>query len=139
MQQLSSLANAATSPEVKNRIKVMHELDQQLHQCVGEKLAGHCRVANFSASRVLVHVDSPVWHSKLRFLLPQLRAHLRHPRAGAFRKVDLKVHRDSKVEPAPLAPMERISERTAALLKSAAEGFDDPRLQAVLRRLAKHT
>ncbi|MEM7250456.1 MAG: DUF721 domain-containing protein [Pseudomonadota bacterium] len=138
MQRLSTIVNKATSPELKAHVRKIKTLNAQFAQCVGEEVARHCRVANFSATRLLVHADSPLWRSKLRFLVPDIQRAVPHPDAPnrRFREISVRVGQPPP-EKSPVPRPNDLSERTRRLLTSAAAGMDDPNLRRVLQRLAK--
>lgn len=54
------------------RARVLRALDDALRLQLGPPLNSHCRLANLRADTVVLHVDSPVWSTRLRFLTPQL-------------------------------------------------------------------
>ncbi len=50
----------------------------QVRSLLPQPLAEHCLHARIQDRRLILHVDSPAWHSRLRFLAPQLLHGLRN-------------------------------------------------------------
>ena len=139
MKQLANLVHQVVSPEVKARIETLDILNRQLQRCIGEALATHCRIANFRDLCLLIHTDSSVWHSKLRFLIPKIQTELCHPRYGPFTQIKIRIHSCAQELPAQQARLPRISPQNARLLQNMAMDLDDPRLRRVFKRLSQHT
>src|SRR5690606_41353083 len=47
-------------------------LDRRLHSLLPPTLAAHARLGNVNGHRLVYHVDSPVWHARLRLAGPEL-------------------------------------------------------------------
>jgi hypothetical protein len=99
-------------------------------------LAGQCRQVSLDDACLILVTTSPVWSTRLRFLLPQIIADLNAD--------GLSVHRgDIRVAPLALAEVKTsgrvlpaLSPRASECLRQAAEAVSDPALAAGLRRLA---
>jgi hypothetical protein len=117
----------------------LERADHLLREHLGEPLSRHCRLANVTRHRVVLHADSPVWSLRLRYRTPDilsvLRQHLRQP---DLREVKVRVQPQAPQPAAPQSAPPQLSPRTAVLLRSVAEGIQTPRLREALLRLARH-
>ena len=55
-----------------------------------EDLHVHCKVGSFNRGCLLLVIDDPIWSTKLRFLLPELRDQLRKE-ANLYKLVSIKI------------------------------------------------
>ncbi len=120
------------------RARDLERVDGLIRQHLGAPLNRHCRLANLTPHTVILHADSPVWSARLRYRTPEILALLRrqlgHP---GLRQAQVRVR--PPMEPPVRAPARpQVSAGTATLLRSVAEGIDDPRLRQALLRLARH-
>lgn len=64
--------------------RLSHELTARktlladIQQCLPAELAAHCLSAGMRDGTLVVHTDSPVWATRLRYLAPQLISVLAH-------------------------------------------------------------
>lgn len=116
----------------------LRSLNRMLRGALGEPLGPHVSLCNVRTDTAIVAADSPAWLTQLRYLAPTVLHILQtQPGLESLRKVRFKVQPAS--EPAePAAPPRRasLSPSGAEILKSAAEGMQDPKLAEALRRLA---
>lgn len=96
-------------------------------------LAAHCLSARLDGQTLILHTDSPVWASRLRFLSAELHILLQND-FPALRKVKV------KMLPAQQSPTRRqvTTYRSAAaadVLHAAASGISDTELRTALQRL----
>lgn len=54
------------------QIELLKILNQNLTSFLDSPLNAHCTVANYANDIMVLHTDSPVWASRLRYILPQL-------------------------------------------------------------------
>lgn len=116
----------------------LQALNRLLRGALGAPLGPHVSLCNIRADTAVVAADSPAWLTQLRYLAPTVLHILQsQPGLESLRKVRFKVQPAS--EPMePVAPPRRasLSPSGAEILKSAAEGMQDPALAEALRRLA---
>jgi hypothetical protein len=134
LQQLLGLGESARLIE---RIQYLKSLNGQLHICLDPETSSHAQVADLNAERLLVHVDSSAWATRLRYQLPQLlRCLHRHPSLAQLRRIEVRVAPQAQpVSPPPQAAS--LSAANAAIIDSTADGLSDPALRSALKRLAR--
>lgn len=119
------------------RTQQLDKLNIILQKSLPLQFINHCRLANISADKVIIHTDKAAYASMLRFQAPQicqaLSAHLPEP----VNKLDVKVRPLSTVNRPPSANTLQVSTKTAALLESTAAEIEDGPLKAALNKLAK--
>lgn len=104
-------------------------------EALPDNAAPHVYVAGFDRQRLLLHVDSAGWATRLRYVEPLVRQKLAqqmrlHAETTQIRVRPLLAH-------APRAPVKRhISERNRSHIKDVARHIDDAELAQALRRLA---
>lgn len=97
-------------------------------------LADHCLAAQQRAQQLILHVDSPVWASRLRFLAPRLLELLQaqHPDLREVR-VKLLVPQTPRRRPPQTA---RRSDVGARIIHESASDTKHPALRDALERLS---
>ena len=128
---LSQLAKQAQHLSIIDKV-VKNHLDASLR--------AHCKVANYRENTLCLHVDSPVWATRLRFALPMLTTQLQQ--TYEFKHLqEINVHL-SKHIPSHTHEKRRIklklSKETAEQLDCLADCVTDEKLSGALKRLAKH-
>jgi len=127
------------------RLQQLHEQARKLQQLQGmlerqlpPTLRGHCRVAALEQGVLTLHVDSPAWAAKLRFLTADIMK-LFHDSNTSVSVSTIRIKaRPPEVKPRERKPDTRISPRTARFLRDVAETIEDPQLRASLRRLSEN-
>lgn len=122
------------------RAKRLEQLDHALRNQLPPPLNQHCQLANIRGDTLVLHADSSAWALKLRYSVPVMLAQLqKQPALQHLRGIDIKVRPASMAATPPEKPRRaRMSEDTANLLDSMADGIAHPKLQAALHRLARH-
>jgi hypothetical protein len=121
------------------RCKTLQALTDVARDALPQTAADHCRVANVSATRAVLHTDSPVWSTVLRFHTPHLLAALqRHPAACRVSNIQLRVKPTVRAAAPHTAQRTRPSRGTAQLLRTFADTCEHDALQSALRSLANH-
>lgn len=72
MQTALDALLSGTAADPVRRALGLDALDRQLRPLLPEALAPHVRLANVADGRLVMLVDSPVWHARLRLAAPQL-------------------------------------------------------------------
>ena len=97
-------------------------------------LADHCRAARFDGQRLVIHTDSPVWASRLRFFSNQLSSLLQND-LTMLREIKVKlIPRRANLAPAPVP--RRRSAYAADIVGDTARHTASAELKAALERLS---
>ncbi len=118
----------------------LEALTRILREALDPVLAEHITLTNLHNDTVTVAADTPAWLTKIRYLAPIVLQHLRQQSGlEALNTVRFKVL--PLDQPHNLQPTRRatLSSSSSQILKSAAEGIDDPDLADALRRLSRQT
>jgi hypothetical protein len=121
------------------RSRELRALDDAMRRQLGPPLDGHCRLANLRADTVVLHVDSPVWSTRIRFLTPQLLEFFHRQRdcAGVTHiKIVVRPPRSHGQHPAA-SPL-RLSPASASMIRSVALATEESPLREALLHLAKN-
>lgn len=119
------------------RARELSKLNIILQKSLPLQFSNHCRLANITANKAVIHTDKASYASMLRFQAPlickTLSAHLPEP----VTKLDVKVRPLTSINrPSGSAAMQ-ISTKTAALLQSTAAEIEDGPLKTALKKLAE--
>lgn len=120
--------------QAQQLVRLQHLLDSQLQPAA----RGHCHVASWREGCLLLIVTDGQWATRLRYQQRRLQRQLLT--LEAFRGLSRLLF---KVRPpmqanASSSRVNKLSPAAAESLRTAAEGIDDPRLRAALKRLARH-
>lgn len=129
--------------ELFRRARHLARVERALQSVLPVELRGHARLGRLTDTELRVQVDSPVWHTRLRYLLPQLLPHLNRLARTRLQSIDcvtrpfpagVGARSDDKPKKGkgPLRP----DASTARDLSQAARSIDDPDLSNALQRLA---
>ena len=120
-------------------------LNNELLELVRKQLSGsgrlHCVNAQLQHDTLIIHVDSPVWASKLRFQLDHLLANLRQiPSLDGLQQIQVRVlpGAENKTLGKPPAST-RLSKESAEMIRDLASAISDDTLRASWLKLAKNT
>lgn len=130
--------NSSTLRQLMVHSQRLATLQTQLEQCLQEAARPHCKVGAFDEGCLILIITDGAWATRLRYqkniLIKQLRnfstfMELQHIQ---FR-IEPKTEPQIKTRARPV-----LSADAAALLEATANNVEDSKLQAALRRLAKH-
>ena len=121
-----------------SQIQRLHQLDQLLRAFLPPHLQNHATLARLDADAWVVQTDSPVWQTRLRYLLPALRQPLSEKLGFAVPPPQIRIIPPDASPKAPPVRRMTMTDETAQVLEEAAQQFSDPRLGAAVRRLAEH-
>jgi hypothetical protein len=109
-----------------------------IQSCLNEPLCSHVQLANFRNGLLILQTDSPVWASKLRYLVPELVKQCRsHPAFQSLRDIRILVS-PFRLTPEPEPPRRpTLSAASRQLLEKTADHIDHPGLKASLLRLSR--
>jgi len=99
------------------------------------ELAPHCLAAQLKRDRLVLHTDSPVWATRLRYSAPQLVSLLQETRPG-LREIKIRV----LVSRQPRQIQRRhvhYSDVAADVVRSSAGDIEQPRLRDAMMRLSR--
>lgn len=119
------------------RARQLDKLNIILQKSLPLQFVNHCRLANISADRVIIHTDKATFASLLRFQAPQLckalSAHLPEP----VSRLEVKVRPLTTINRPDSENNIHLSTKTAALIESTAADIEDGPLKTALSKLAK--
>jgi hypothetical protein len=118
---------------LEREIRARGALLDQIRRLLPADLALHCRAAQIREGLLVLHVDSPVWATRLRYLAPKLLSLLR-PDHAALTAVTVKV----LMERESCGPRHRPAKRSAvaaSIIHDSAQDTKHPQLRAALERL----
>lgn len=114
-------------------------LDQALKKCLEPPLSRHCQVANLTPSRLVLHARSPIWATRLRYVVPDVLECLRKSCGLPQRcQVQLRVSfAEAGVAEHPVNRPLRLSAKSAAVVRDAALSIENPELRRALLRVSR--
>lgn len=84
------LKDKPTLNHLEHEISAQQALLASVRQLLPGELATHCIAARLDGTRLVMHCDSPVWASRLRFMATELRSLLQNDLA-ALREIKVRV------------------------------------------------
>lgn len=118
--------------------RVLQQLETLVQEHLPSQLTGHCRVANLAGSTLVLHVDSSIWATMLRYQCPRLLADLRaRPGLERLRDIRVKIVPHAAPDAGGTPGARTLSPEAARLLRAVADNTDAPALSRALRRLAE--
>ena len=121
-------------------------LNNELLELVRKQLSGpsrlHCVNAQLKHDTIIIHVDSPVWASKLRFQLGSLLTNLRKAASlDGLQQIQVRVLPSTEKKllsksPAPASSL--LSEESAEMIRDLASAISDDTLRASWLKLANN-
>lgn len=140
MESVSKLLKKTQTPlqRITQRCHVLKQIDKILQQTIPSPLNEHCHIANLRHTTLVMHVDSSLWASQLRYLLPNLMEQWQQEtNLPEIEKVEIKVrfiHQPTRrYTHHPI-----LSEQSESLLRDTAEQVSHPKLKSALLKLARH-
>ncbi|MGD8955716.1 MAG: DUF721 domain-containing protein [Chromatiaceae bacterium] len=128
------LKDKPTLEFLEREIRARGALLNQIRRSLPADLALHCRAAQIREGLLVLHVDSPIWATRLRYLAPELLGLLR-PDHNELTSVTVKV----LVERESCGPRHKPAKRSAvaaSIIHDSAEDTNHLQLRAALERLA---
>lgn len=120
-------------------VEFLADLEKKLLGHLPESLRSHCKIANFSNKTLVLHTDSAVWATRLRYCTPDI---LRFMQTDC-KLVTLKTIR-IKVKPAVHQPLQKVREKTllspstSDFIRQVANSLADKDLRKSLHNIARH-
>lgn len=140
MNEYPSIINpTALLSAIKNKAAQLSHLNNLLHAQLETLLTQYCRVANFRENILIIEVDSSVWATRLRYIVPELLQKLR--REKEFHRLqEIKWYirpAASEYKKKPTKSI-KLSEQSSELIAETAEHISNPMLQTALKKLTTH-
>jgi hypothetical protein len=122
-----------------SQVRLLRQITTVIRNDLPEPLSLHCHAANIDGDTIIIGCDSSAWAAKLRYQLPHVLNRLKdHRDLPIFRQVRVRVQPLDEDKPRTQNRSLSITEHTAALIASIAQGTADPELKAALLRLSQH-
>lgn len=122
-----------------SQTKHLSEINNIFHAFLPTYLHDHASLARLDSEGWVVQTDSPVWATRLRYILPSLQKPLSEKLKFQVPTPRIRVAPPAVPLPPPLqARRMTITDSTAKVLEGAARNLPDRRLGAVMARLAAH-
>lgn len=115
-------------------ISAQKALLENVRRLLPKDLANHCVAAQKRDQQLILHADSPVWATRLRYNTPQL-LDLMKPSHPTLRQVKVKLVLPQSVSRRTL-PGPHHSDFAAAIIHDSAEDTKHPQLREALERLS---
>lgn len=131
-------AGSGQLKQLTMRAARMARLEAALHGMLPAPLRDHVRLGAIEQGCLVLVADGAAWATRLRYLTPQILAHLPpEPEMADVRSVRVRL-RGGELESAP-PPTERarMSRAAARSIAAQAQSTSDTRLRAALERLAR--
>lgn len=139
MRRISRCLNAKLTEICHQSIK-LEELSQKVNAYLSEPLRGQCQVGSFHKGTLILIASNSGFASQLRYVLPDLRDHLRH--AGIYQLSSIKITVSTFTAQAnqPQAKKSHLSTKArAAIIEHATHCNYLPLQEALLRLARKNT
>lgn len=123
--------------DICKRAIQLDELNTKLQAFLPNELKAHCQVGSFNLGCLTIIVDDAVWSSQLRYLLPNLRDHMRT--AGVYQLTSAKCMVATLDHPTPNRSKQQrhsLSSKARSTITAASEECTYPPLKQALMSLA---
>lgn len=115
-------------------LRQQRALLEQIRQVLPSPLPQHCLHARINGMRLILHTDSPVWNTRLRFHAPQILQSARQ-QAPNLSELDIRILLPEAIRPGR-RPLGSLPEKTASLVSQLADSIEDQAIRAALKRLS---
>ena len=134
---LNTLIERAQHLQKLTRI-LQNVLQNISHDANAAQLAKHVTFSNLRDDTAVISTDTPAWLTQLRYQAPIILQHLKQqPGLQGLRKIQFKIQPSSQAPILKPARRAMLSNYSAEVLRSAADGTDDTELADALRRLSQ--
>jgi hypothetical protein len=124
------------------KIELLNHLNKIFTEQLDPQLARHCQLVNYEDKHLIVMTNNAIWATQFRFQIPQLISKLRlQPAFSDLLTVQCKIiplRFDKRIPEAQQKPKMALSLKTAEIVLATAKTIKDPRLQAIMEKIAKH-
>jgi len=128
-----------------SKLDRLQQWNSGLKECLLDQnraLTQHCFIVNLIGTSLIVIADNPHWVTRLRFHIPELLIKLRqHPGLENIQAICCKVQPNyvSASSSHNREPQQKLSAKSAALLRETASKITDEKLRIVLEKIAEHS
>jgi hypothetical protein len=121
--------------QLELEISAQKALLSDIRRHLSGELAPHCLGAQIKRDRLVLHTDSPVWATRLRYSAPQLASLLQETHPGLREiKVRVLISRQPRRTRCPSA---HHSDVAANIVRSSAGDIEQPQLREAMMRLSR--
>ncbi|MCU7904643.1 MAG: DUF721 domain-containing protein [Candidatus Thiodiazotropha sp. (ex Epidulcina cf. delphinae)] len=133
------LASHAAPARLGEKLSAQKALFQRVRQYLPPPLDSQLKAAVLQEQTLSLFVTSPVWASRLRYLIPQLQRQLRENGLSVDR-LRTRILPGGAAEPAKpkLKRRLKLSRKSGDLLRQTAASIDDRQLRDAMLRLSSH-
>jgi hypothetical protein len=128
---------------ILSKVKQISALNKQFQTHIDPNIAQLCQVANLQNGKLIIVAANGSIATQLRFeSVNLLRKFKADPLLESIKQIEAKVRPSVDTAAAPekkRGNVKPLAKNTAALVNDIADTLDDPRLKAVLKRIAGHS
>lgn len=132
-----------TIRNILDRLNDLKELNRLLSKYVDSETSKHCQIIKYEKNCLFVIVDNGNWATQLRFRIPDLMAKLRlHAGLENISGIICKTRPAAGLVKTPkltTRTVATLSAKTAESLLETAKTIKDPKLRAIIERIAKYS
>ena len=129
------LQDKPTLNHLEHEINAQRALLAEIRRLLPGELAAHCVSARLHGQRLVLHTDSPVWASRLRFMASELLSLLEN-RDRSLREIKIKLLPARSPGTKRRAPARR-SHTAGDIVADSAEHVESAALREALQRLSR--
>jgi hypothetical protein len=137
--------NSRDLKPLSHKLKELDQLTAKIITYLPTKIRAYCQIANVCDNRLIILVANGAVATQLRFESYEILARFKQDaRLKKIQSIDVKVRPPIAEElpirrrVAPPQQVELLSAETANMVNMVAESLRDPKLQEVMRRIARH-
>ena len=129
------LQDKPTLNRLDHEINAQRALLAEIRRLLPGELAAHCVSARLDGQRLVLHTDSPVWASRLRFMAAELHSLLEN-RDRSLREIKVKLLPARNPRTKRPVPARR-SQTAGEIVAESAEHVEPAALRQALQRLSR--
>jgi len=129
------LQDKPTPNRLEHEISAQRALLAEIRRLLPGELAAHCVAARLHGQRLVLHADSPVWASRLRFMSAELLSLLEN-RGRSLREVNIKLLPNRGRRTKRPVPASR-SQTAGDIVAESAQHVESTALRQALQRLSR--
>ena len=132
-------ADTSTIGRLIQHIEFLKSLEHKLLSFLDPPLTKHCTIANYANDTLILHTDTPVWASRIRYITPQILPFMQNECGLAALKT-IRIKAIPARFPNTNSPDNswKLEEHTANFIKQAAAATTDEPLRQSLQKISTH-
>jgi hypothetical protein len=130
------LKSKPTLKQLELEISAQKALLLDVHRHLPKELVPHCIAAQQQDDRLVLHCDSPVWATRLRYIAPQLLS-LLQARRKSLREIKIRLFINNQKQPVRAKFRAHHSDVAADIVRSGAADFEQGPLRQAMLRLSR--